>query len=450
MAPPGLSRATSPSASITLDHTVLVSILGERIHDNRFLRLIENLLQAGYLEDWTYNATLSGAPQGGVVSPILSNIYLDRLDKFVEQTLLPTYNRGPRRRAHPTYKGYEYRIRQAEEAGDKERARALRQERRQVPSIDPADPAYRRLRYVRYADDFLLGFAGPRCEAEEIKRRLGEFISATLHLTLSQDKTLITHARTEAARFLGYDISVYDCDTKLSSNRRRSINGNIALKVPRAVIETKCAAYMRNGKPIHRPERLHDSIFSIVEKYQQEYRGVVQYYLLAVNVRLFSKLDWVMETSLAKTLAAKQHTSVTAIWKKYKATIQTTYGPYTGLEVILERGDGKKPLRAHWGGVPLRTQREVSLNDTPPQVWNKGTELAERLLADTCELCGSHEKVQVHHIRRLKDLDAKAQGEKPRWVKMMAARHRKTLVVCHACHVTIHGGRYDGTKLSRI
>ncbi|GAB3275850.1 reverse transcriptase/maturase family protein [Kineosporia babensis] len=146
----------------------MLSILAEDIHDGRFLRLISNMLRAGYLEDWRWNATLSGAPQGGVASPILSNIYLDRFDQFVEQVLFPEFNLGRRRRRHQAYRDAQNAIDRARRAGDREGVRLGIQQRRRVPSQDPNDPGYRRLRYVRYADDWLLGFAGPKHEAEQI------------------------------------------------------------------------------------------------------------------------------------------------------------------------------------------------------------------------------------------------------------------------------------------
>jgi len=423
----------------SIDHTVLLGILREKLHDNRFLRLIENLLRAGYLEDWRFNATLSGTPQGGVVSPILANIYLDRLDQFVETVLLPAYNRGTKRRMNPAYNrlvqlAYYYRNKQR--FAD---AAALVQQAQALPSLDPQDPEYRRLRYVRYADDFLLGFCGPRAEAEEIKRRLAEFLRDTLKLELSQAKTLVTSARSEAARFLGYEVVILQEDEKRTAGRR-SINGQIGLKVPADVIAAKCAPYMRRGKPVHRPERLHESPFSMVAKYQAEFRGVAQYYQLAYNVHRLDQLRWVMETSLTKTLAAKLRISVNKVYRKYRTTIETPYGPYKGLQVVVERGGGRPPLIAHWGGVPLRRQKEAVLNDQPPNVWNSRTELLERLLADACELCGSQEAVEVHHVRHLKDLQRKGRAAMPEWAKWMAARRRKTLVTCRACHEAIHAG----------
>jgi group II intron reverse transcriptase/maturase len=136
-----------------LDFEVMLATLGEKIHDNRLLRLLGQMLRAGYLEDWVWNATLSGAPQGGVVSPILSNIYLDKLDRFVETALLPEYTRGIRRVRNPEYEKVRWTLARARKRGDHAAVRALRKQQRSLPTQDPSDPGYRRLRYVRYADD---------------------------------------------------------------------------------------------------------------------------------------------------------------------------------------------------------------------------------------------------------------------------------------------------------
>lgn len=272
----------------------MTMILAEHIHDGRFLRLIGRMLEAGYLEDWVWHATLSGAPQGGVASPILSNIYLDRFDQYVEQRLLPEFNRGKRRRPNRDYQAVESAIARAKRHGDWAEVRRLRLQRRRLPSQDPDDPDYRRLRYVRYADDWLLGFAGPKHEAEEIKTRIAAFLRDDLKLELSPSKTLITHAASQAARFLGYDIRVQHADTKITRNRR-AVNGAVGLFVPRTVIRQRCALYMRDGKPALRGGLLHDDDFTIVAKYQAEYAGVVQYYLLAQDVFRLGRLHWVME-----------------------------------------------------------------------------------------------------------------------------------------------------------
>jgi group II intron reverse transcriptase/maturase len=427
----------------SLDHTILLSILSEKIHDGRFLRLIENLLKAGYLEEWRFNATLSGTPQGGVLSPILSNIYLDRLDKFVEGALLPDHNRKAERATNPEYSYLQRRAHKLAKQGRKKEADVLRKRMRGMPSRDQHDPDFRRLRYVRYADDFLLGYIGVREEAERIKRQLEGFMRDSLKLELSEPKTLITHGRTQAARFLGYEVVVLHDDTK-QSPRGRAINGIIGLKVPADVVRAKCAPYQKGGKPIHRAERLNDDVFSIIAGYQLEFRGIAEYYRLAYNLSTrLNRLRWVMEQSLTKTLASKLRISVPKVYRRYQSTIQTERGPYKVLRVEVRR-KGKKPLVAQWGGVSLARRKDAVLNDQPKSAWNTNrTELLERLLADQCELCGSHEGVQVHHVRSLKDLKRKGRAEKPGWVKQMASRQRKTLVVCQKCHTDIHAGRHS-------
>ena len=292
----------------SLDHDLMINMLAGRIHDGRFLRLVANMLKAGYLEDWRWHDTLSGVPQGGVASPVLSNIYLDRLDQYVEQRLLPEYNRGRRRRPNRAYRTLECAITRARHRGDRERACRLNLKRRLLPSQDPNDPDYRRLRYVRYCDDWLLGFAGPKHEAEEIKSKVAAFLRDELKLELSQTKTLITHATSQAAHFLGYEIRAQHCDTKISRNRR-AVNAASGLFVPRTVIRQRCALYMSSGRPAQRGGLLHDDDFTIVAKYGAEYAGLVQYYLLAQDVFRLGRLRWVMETSIAQDAGrqAPQH-----------------------------------------------------------------------------------------------------------------------------------------------
>jgi group II intron reverse transcriptase/maturase len=425
----------------SLDHEIMVQILAEKIHDGRFLRLISHMLKAGYLEDWRWHATLSGSPQGGIASPVLSNIYLDRLDQYVEQRLLPEYNLGRRRRANPAYQVLEYAIQRARRHADKAEARRFALQRRQLPSQDPEDPGYRRLRYVRYADDWLLGFAGPRREAEDIKSKIAAFLREELKLELSQSKTLITHAASQPARFLGYEIRAQHSDTKITRNRR-AVNGAIGLFVPRTVIRQRCALYMSKGKPAQRGMLLHDDDFTIVAKYQAEYAGLVQYYLLAQDVFRLGRFHWVMETSLLKTLAGKHRSTVTAMARKYKATIVTPAGPRKCLQVTVERDRGRKPLVTRFGGIPLKRVRTAVLTDRRPVMASaRRNELIHRLLAGCCEICEDTVNLEVHHVRKLADLSKPGRREKPAWMHLMAMRRRKTLVTCRRCHEDIHAGR---------
>jgi hypothetical protein len=333
--------------------------------------------------------------------------------------------------------------------------RSLRRKLRSLPGRDPGDPGYRRLRYTRYADDTLLGFTGPKAEAEEIKRRLAQFLQDELKLELNQQKTLITHARTQRARFLGYEITTQHTDLYIT-NGRRSANGVIGLKVPKAVIKAKCARYMGHGKPTRCRELTNFDDYAIIASYGAEYRGIVQYYLMAGDVSRLSRLRWVMETSMLKTLAGKYHSSVSKMARKYRATIETACGPRRCFQVSVERGEGKKPLVAMFGGIPLRRQKNSVLTDRGHALTERElipqavrhTELVSRLLADRCEICGSTEAVQVHQIRRLADLIRERQQATPRWMTIMVRRRRKTLVVCRNCHTGIHRGQ-PATSLTR-
>lgn len=429
-----------------LDHKVMIETIGEKIQDGRLLHLIEELLKAGYMEDWKLNATLSGSPQGGIISPLLSNIYLDKLDKYVEHILIPEHTKGIGRGKNRPYANL---LQQAYRSKDKKKARRLRQQAQTLPSLHPEDPGYRRLRYVRYADDFLLGFIGPKEEAEEIKQKIGAFLLQELKLELSKTKTLITHARAETARFLGYEISIMQENTRHDYKNRRSVNGRIQLHVPKTVIEEKCQKYQRNGKVIHRAEMLNETEFSIMSAYQSEYRGIVEYYQLAHNISALATLKWKMDQSLTMTLAAKAKTAAAKVRKKYNTTLTVHGKQYKGMQITIVR-EGKKPLIAQWGGIPLVRRETAILNDNPQTKWGGHTELVKRMLADACEQCGSKEQVEVHHIRAMKDLNKYTGREKPEWVKKMALRRRKTLVLCRKCHMNLHAGKAMAQKKVKL
>jgi hypothetical protein len=297
-----------------------------------------------------------------------------------------------------------------------------------------------------------LGFIGTKAEAEAIKQQLAIFLHEELKLSLSGEKTLITHARSNAARFLGYEVTILQNDAKRSRVKRgntersfdqRSINAGIGLRIPQTVIVDKCARYMRNGKPIHRSELENESDFTIISTYQLEYRGIVEYYRMAYNLHTLSRLKWVMQQSLAKTLAHKHKTSVRKIYTKYQTEIDVEGKRYKVFQVKILR-EGKNPLTATWGGITLTWDMKATLEDQPGWKWSGRSELEKRLLAQVCEVCEATrltDQIEVHHIRALKDLKTYDGREKPRWVKIMAARKRKTLVLCQTCHDDLHAGR---------
>jgi hypothetical protein len=362
------------------------------------------------------------------------------LDQFVETVLIPQYTKGKVRKRNSAYTKVERDLARAQKRGDRDETRKLRQEWRRLPFSDPRDPDYRRLRYSRYADDHLLGFTGPKAEAEKIKAQLAGFLHDELKLELSAEKTLITHARSRAARYLGYEIIVQHGDSKIT-NGRRSVNGTVALRVPLDVIMDKRAPYLRRGKPWHRPAMQNLDDYDIVKAYGAEYRGIVQYYTLASDVWRLNRLCWDAQTSMLKTLAAKHQSTVVKMAAKHRAKIETPYGLRTCYEARVER-TGKQPLVARFGGIPLvRNAKAVIIDRLPShQVSHPRKELVCRLLARRCELCEEPGKVLVHQVRSLASLGKPSAGSPP-WAALMIKKGRKTLVVCRPCHDAIHDGQ---------
>jgi group II intron reverse transcriptase/maturase len=433
----------------SIDHGVLLELLAEKVKDNRFLRLMQQFLKSGYMEDWKYNATLSGCPQGGILSPLLSNIYMDKFDQFMEEHILPTYNCGRKRAENKAYKALRKQMEKYTRHQDWETVKELNKQSQSIPSKDTNDPTFRRLHYIRYADDWLLGFSGPKQEAIKVKEEIKTFLAERLNLTLSEEKTLITHAKTEKARFLGYDIHVLQQDAKHDKRGQRSINGAIGFRVPDEKMKDKARQYMKGGKPTHRKERTVNSDFDIIAQYQSEFRGFAQYYLLAYNAHQLHGLKRTMELSLARTLANKYKTTVNKVFKKYRTTRETDGQCYKVLQTEVERA-GKKPLVAYFGGFKLGFKKDAVIEDTLPtgNVYSIKSQLIDRLLNDTCELCESRGNIEMHHVKKLKDLEKNGRKEKPEWMKRMIAMRRKTLAVCHECHTSIHLGTYNGKGLT--
>ena len=389
----------------SIDHDILLSILKEKIHDDQFTALIDRLLKAGYVEYGNHKPTLNGTPQGSTISPLLANIYLDKLDTFVAKTLIPRYTRSNRRTKYL-----------------------------QKTPFRPKTSTFRRLCYIRYADDFLIGFAGPREVAQEVKRRIKEFLQSELNLELSEEKTLITHAYLDSAQFLGHEVeSIIEERTK----PQKYAANELQLSVPIKAVKEKCELYKKHGKIVPRAELIKDSDYNIVSLFQSQYIGYIQYYVLAHNTHILNELRWVMEKSLIKTLAEKHKTSIRQLAKQCQKTIQTPYGTLRCFEMqVLSE---KQPQIVRFGDTVLRRKRRPLAGDS--YVKSKHTELIDRLLTNQCEYCGSMGRVEVHHIRKLADIEIGGPTPKPGWIQAILARGRKTLIVCKACHRAIHAGR---------
>ncbi len=353
----------------------------------------------------------------------------------MEDVRIPQERRGDHRRVNPPDGRLSDRRKTAKPAGRVTEAKQRRQARQRRPAYLPTEPNYRRLGYVRDADDSLLGFAGPPVEAAASKQAMGAFLRETMKRALAEAKTRISHGRTEPAHCLGYALEVMHSNTQQTRGPRSS-KGKVGLKVPRGVIVGKCQKDTNHEQPIHRAAWLHDAVCSSIAADDAEDRGIVASDRLADNLHAFGRLRWLMEQSLAKTLAHKLRSSVSQVYRRYRALDQGRQVR----PVTVER-EGKTPLVARWNGTSLVHGAGARMDDTPTPGWNWRTAIVERLLAQQWELCGWQDSIEVHHIRARKDLQQHGRAEKPVWVQMLAARQRQKLIVCYACQVDLQHGR---------
>lgn len=443
-----------------INHDTLLSLLRKKIDDGRLLELIARFLKAGYLENETKYNTYSGTPQGGIISPILANIYLHELDIFVSN-IIGEFNKGTYKKKNPQYMKWYWKRRWALEKGRMEKAQEYLNEMRKLPVYDPFDPDYVKVDYYRYADDFVIFISGSKRVALEIRERIRFFLKDNLQLELNMNKTFITHME-DKVRFLGYEITKIKDNTYLTKGsdgvKRRNANGKIALLVPYDVIKDKIQKYSKNGKPANIPARISQTVLETLIQYNAEIRGLYNYYCLANNVA--ARIHWFKYyhyTSLLKTIANKEKTSTTKVISKYGVETKRKDGQGTRkiFGVQYETKKGTKTLT--YFNEPLIKIRKpkVDLSDSLPDKRFMYSSLAERILASECELCGKSsdnpKDFEVHHIRKLKDVKNKYKHKNkptPKWVVTMSAKNRKTLIVCKKCHLDIHGGRYDGTKLT--
>lgn len=435
-----------------IDHDVLVGILRERISDDRFIRLIRKFLKAGYVEDWTFHNTYSGMPQGGIVSPILANIYLDKLDKYVKE-YIRHFDMGTKRRPGKESndlanerKRTVRKLKKVKDGTEKAalvaRLKAIEQERAAFPSGDEMDGSYRRLKYIRYADDFILGVIGNKEDALRIKEDIKSFLSESLALELSEEKTLITHTG-KSAKFLGYEITVTRNNHQrrdVQGRLRRTYGKRVRLNVSMATLRDKLLEYgameikLRNGKEIWKPKCRSGLIFNddleILDRYNRETVGFCNYYLIANNCVVLHNFRYIMEYSMYKTFAGKYRSTVRKINKKYRLNKLFTV-KYEQQGVIKSRTFYKTSFKRR------TTAFNGSCDIEPYSIADVSrTNLTDRLKAEKCELCGATGKLIMHHVRNLKDLKGKES-----WKRLMSARKRKTIALCPSCHRLRHLGK---------
>ena len=444
-----------------VDHHALVNILRRRIQDEHFIGLIWKFLKAGYMENWVYHNTYSGTPQGSIISPILANIYLNELDVFMAQ-YAQTFRQGNKRRINPAYKKpldkrrgkqewlkrNESKISPEQKATVMAEINEINQYLRTIPYVDPMDDSYKRLVYVRYADDFLIGVIGSKADARQVKIDVGMFIREQLHLELSQEKTLITHG-TDFAQFLSFQITTSKEQNSTRTKAgcvKRSYTGRIKLYVPKEKWLKRLLSYgalkihydKDNGnkeiwEPVCRSSLRNLDDLEILNQYNAEIRGLYNYYRIAHNATVLNNFLYVMKYSMYKTFAGKYRTSMQKIIRKY------TKGK--DFVVTYQSKSGEKSVVFYNQGM----RRDTHVDATNPDIIGRANEnrsytsLVQRLKGGQCEWCGATDvEIEIHHIRKLKDLSGKAE-----WERHMIARRRKTMALCHNCHVKLHAGKLD-------
>lgn len=444
-----------------INHHVLINILKERIEDEQFIALIWKFLKAGYMEYKNFHNTYSGTPQGSIISPMLSNIYLDKLDRYMEE-YATHFNKGSRRKDNKEYrhlmdqkrwlKKQKYSKAEWQAVPEQEKSVILEKikeidiQLEKISSVDNMDGGFKRLRYCRYADDFLCGVTGSKREAEDIKKDIGIFLKEKLCLELSDTKTAITRG-TDKAKFLGFEICTNksrDRVKKAIGGTQRPYKGNIKVFVPKekwlrrlldyGTLKIKYVDGKEVFEPIHRNCLVNNDDLEILNQYNSEIRGIYNYYCIADNVSVLNDFYYIMSYSMYKTYAAKYKTHISNIRKKYG--VQRFAVPY-----INKSGKECKAYFYHEGFRVQRNKKDnetVDLEPTSMENLNKNS-LLLRLKSNTCEICGATGiPVEVHHVRKLKDLKGKVN-----WEKIMIGRRRKTLITCIPCHDKIHAGKLD-------
>lgn len=449
-----------------INHQVLINLLRKKIQDERFLNLISKFLKAGYIEDWKFHNTQSGTPQGGIISPVLANIYLHELDEYMED-IANGFNKGKKRKRCKEYRLWEDRttriskkmkltwsnISQEEKDELLKKLKYYKSEKIKLPGKDPMDEDFKRVQYVRYADDFIVGVIGSKRDAEDIKQKIKGFIQENLKLELSEEKTKITNAG-DKARFLGYDVFVSNSQIASKSSSgiiSRNVSGHVLISMPHDKIrefmfknsyikETKGNVW----KAIHRSYLINCDALEIISTYNAEIRGFYNYYNIAYDVHRLGNFHQLIRLSCLRTLASKHKTSAKKILGNQVNGVKYALDGNLGVFYKTKKKDNN--FRPFYNDG-YKYQREIvkatesEIDNLPNTIIYSASRnsLIVRLNALTCENCGiKDDSPEVHHVKKLKNL----KGKKA-WEKKMIGRNRKTMVLCKSCHVDLHAGKLD-------
>lgn len=446
-----------------INHNRLVKLLCNKINDQQFIDLIWKLLRAGYLEGNSFKVSSLGVPQGGIVSPMLSNIYLHEFDIFMENII---ENRSSKvtniSKVNPEMTKFSAKLGQLNDLYQVNKDKEILKEIRKIRSEHSLKPSRIRtgvrIRYVRYADDWVVGIIGPKSLAIQLKQEIANFLKENLELELSSEKTLITHLTSKKARFLGVLFFI----------QRKTVPGKVVWRkirdniVPSRVNHSRIIFHMPtleilenlqdkgfiknkivNGKQIKVPNAITKWIFldhrSIILRYNSVINGIYSYYSFVDNkTQIWSIINLFLKHSCAKTLSRKfnLHSRAQAFKK---------FGSYLTAPIMLN----KKTI-----GLNIRNtykRKANDLNKSFPITYDPLESLNWRLrtqisILDPCWICGSENNIQMHHVKHIRKGGIKSSG----FLALMSQLNRKQIPVCQSCHVKIHKGLYNDISIKNI
>jgi group II intron reverse transcriptase/maturase len=298
-----------------INHKILMNLLKKRITCSKFLSLIKNSIKAGYFEEGKFFESNIGLFQGNITSPILNNVYLHELDLYMDG-LINLFHFGKRRKKNPEYRRFQYLMEKAK--GDSSQIKNLRKQRRKVNSKNPFDRDFKRLYYVRYVDDFVVGVIGSREDAVELEKKIRTFLKNELKLTLSSEKTLITHFSKQYITFLGTLIKgTWEREKKLAAVKRKGVTrkervtSRTVLKAPIKLLFEKATLNgffkKRNNEfaPTYVGRCINLDHEDILLYYNSVIHGILNYYSFANNHKSLGSLIHGLKFSCARTLALK-------------------------------------------------------------------------------------------------------------------------------------------------
>lgn len=410
---------------LSLDHQVLVNLLKTKIDDQAFIDIIYKYLRVGFGESPDKIVKMRmGTTQGGVLSPVLANIYMTPFDKWVERDLIPKYTKGKRKKANPVYT---------------KMIRSGKVTEHSIHSKYAHDRNFIRLHYVRYADDFIMGLNSPKIYCKQIVDECKIFLFEQLKLTLNIEKTKITHSQLDSAIFLGYRVH----KTKLSKMKisynsknqlsRRTTNTILDGLIDRIVKKLNERGYTTNKKKIGSPTRngrfINHTLYDMIEHFKMVERGILQYYKLANNYgRVAARVHYILKYSCALTIASKMKlTTLRRVFNKY------------GKNLNIKDESGK--IITKYPTVDYRRPKKFSIApildysslEAYIDQYDRRVQRGRKDLKSPCVLCGSNREIEIHHVRKLSKTKRKDYLS-----SMMSRMNRKQVPVCKKCHIKIH------------